>query len=78
MSNVRLENKLVAIAPTSYMLTGNMEAGVSPFDEGVMAAETGMSKDDNPYKPGTSAYSDWNAGYEFATDADEATELDNE
>jgi hypothetical protein len=49
-----------------------------PFEEGVAAAETGMSKDDNPYAPDTSAHSDWQAGYESATDAHEATELDCE
>jgi hypothetical protein len=49
---------------------------MSPFDQGVMAAETGMSRDDNPYKPGTDAYSDWNAGYDSAIEADEATEPD--
>ncbi len=51
---------------------------MSPFDQGVVAAETGMSKDDNPYQPGTGAYSDWNAGYESVVEADEATRLDDE
>ena len=51
---------------------------MSPFEEGVMAAQTGMSKDDNPYQLGTSAYSDWNAGYESVVEADEATKLDDE
>lgn len=51
---------------------------MSAFDEGVAAATTGMRKDDNPYKPGTAAYSDWNAGYKSAIDADEATELDDD
>ena len=51
---------------------------MSPFDQGVAAAETGMSKDDNPFQRGTSAYSDWNAGYESAVEADEATELDDD
>ncbi|EHK54437.1 hypothetical protein [Allomesorhizobium alhagi] len=51
---------------------------MSPFDQGVVAAETGMSKDDNPYQPGTSAHSDWNAGYESVVEADEATRLDGE
>ncbi len=51
---------------------------MSPFDEGVVAAETGMSKDDNPYRPGTDAHSDWNAGYEAAVEANEANKLDNE
>lgn len=50
----------------------------NPFDEGVIAAETGMSKDDNPYPPGTPANSDWNAGYESAIEAHDATEVDNE
>ena len=51
---------------------------VSPFDEGVMAAETGMTKENTPYISSTTANSDWNAGYEFAVEAHEATELDNE
>lgn len=51
---------------------------MAPFEEGVMAAEMGMSKDDNPYKPGTAQYSDWNAGYDSATEAHEATEADDE
>ena len=38
---------------------------VSPFDEGVMAAETGMTKENTPYISSTTANSDWNAGYEF-------------
>lgn len=49
---------------------------MSPFDEGVLAAETGMAKDDNPYKPGTDAHSDWKAGYEATIEADEATTPD--
>ena len=51
---------------------------MAAFEEGVMAAEVGMSKDDNPYKPGTAEYSDWNAGYESAMEAHDATELDDE
>jgi hypothetical protein len=51
---------------------------MSPFDQGVAAAQTGMSKDDNPYQWGTAAYSDWNAGYESVVEADEATKLDGE
>jgi hypothetical protein len=53
-----------------------MEARMTPFDEGVAAARTGMSKDDNPYRPGTEAHSDWNAGYKSAAEAAEATEPD--
>ena len=51
---------------------------MSPFDEGLAAATTGMGKDSNPYERGTSAYSDWNAGYASAVEADEATELDDD
>ena len=51
---------------------------MAAFEEGVMAAEMGMSKDDNPYKPGTAEYSDWDAGYESAMEAHDATELDDE
>jgi hypothetical protein len=43
-----------------------------------VSAETGMSRDDNPYKPGTAAHSDWNGGYDSAREADEATELDHD
>ena len=51
---------------------------MSPFDRGVAAAETGMSKDDNPYREGTTAYSDWNAGYPAVVEADEAIELEHD
>jgi hypothetical protein len=51
---------------------------MSPFDEGVVAAETGMSKDDNPYPKGTAAHSDWDAGFASCVEADEATELDHD
>jgi|SwirhirootsSR3_FD_contig_51_4147230_length_538_multi_1_in_0_out_0_2 hypothetical protein len=46
------------------------------FDEGVIAAGTGMSLDDNPYKLGTDAHSDWQAGYLSEKDAEEATRPD--
>ena len=55
-----------------------LETGMSPFDRGVAAAEMGMSKDDNPYQKGTTAYSDWNAGYAAAVEADEAIELEHD
>ncbi len=51
---------------------------MNPFDEGVVAAETGMPREDNPYPRGTAAHSDWDAGYQTATDAHDATELDDE
>ena len=38
---------------------------------GVAAARSKMSRDTNPFKPKTDAYSDWNAGYEAYKDADE-------
>lgn len=50
----------------------------TPFEQGVMAAETGMSRDDNPYKRGTADHSDWNAGFDAAKEADEAVRPDNE
>lgn len=50
---------------------------MSPFDEGVLAAETGMERDDNPYTSGTAAHSDWNAGYDAAKDAEDATTPDH-
>jgi hypothetical protein len=43
-----------------------------------MAAETGMSVEDNPYPHGGDAHSDWQAGYLAAKDAEEATKLDGE
>jgi len=52
--------------------------GSSAFDKGVMAAETGMSIEDNPYPHGGDAHSDWQAGYLAAKDAEEATKLDGE
>ncbi|MBL8581174.1 MAG: hypothetical protein JNL61_02960 [Rhizobiaceae bacterium] len=57
---------------------GTMIVITTPFEDGVIAAETGMSKDDNPHPKGTPAHSDWNAGFEAATDAHEATEGDDE
>ena len=51
---------------------------MSPFDEGMLAAETGLSRDQNPHKRGTPAFSDWNAGYDTAKDADDAITLDHE
>ena len=49
---------------------------MSPFDEGVAAARTRMSRDDNPYDKDSAAYSDWNAGYDSAVEAHDATESD--
>jgi hypothetical protein len=51
---------------------------MTPFDEGKLAAETGLDRDQNPYKRGTADYSDWIAGYTAAKDAEEATRLDHE
>jgi hypothetical protein len=51
---------------------------MSPFDEGKLARETGLDRDQNPYKRGTADYSDWLAGYNSAKDADEATTLDHD
>jgi hypothetical protein len=50
----------------------------SPFDEGVLAFESGLNRDDNPYVRGTAAYSDWHAGYDTAKEADEAAEVDED
>lgn len=47
------------------------EDETQPFEQGVKAARTKMSRDANPYKPQTAAYSDWNAGYEAYKEADE-------
>jgi len=49
-----------------------------PFDDGVAAVTTGMSKDSNPHPKGSGPYEDWNAGYRSAIDADEATEFDDD
>lgn len=51
---------------------------MSPFDEGVVAARGGRPKEDNPYKPGTDAHSEWNSGYKTAIEADEAITLDED
>jgi len=51
---------------------------MSPFDAGVLAAETGMGRDQNPHKRGTAAHSDWNAGYDSGKEADDATKLDHD
>ena len=47
------------------------EDQAQPFEMGVAAARSRMSRDTNPFKPKTDAYSDWNAGYEAYKDADE-------
>lgn len=51
---------------------------MSPFDEGVAAARMGMSKDDNPYPHDSPSHSDWNAGYQSAVEAREATIADDD
>ena len=51
---------------------------MSPFDEGVAAAQTRMSKDDNPYPQGTLDHSDWDAGYDSAVEAHDATDTDDD
>ncbi len=51
---------------------------MSPFDEGVMAAETGMTREDNPYAKGSADHSDWNAGFDTAIEAKEAGDIDED
>jgi ribosome modulation factor len=51
---------------------------IEPYDRGVIAARTGMSKDSNPYRPGTNEFSDWLAGFEAYVDADDAVEINNQ
>lgn len=51
---------------------------MNAFDDGVLAAETGMEEDDNPHPPGTPAHGDWLAGYRSVLEAREATALDDE
>ncbi|MBX7201390.1 MAG: hypothetical protein K1X51_18645 [Rhodospirillaceae bacterium] len=51
---------------------------MNPFDEGVVAAETGMAREDNPYPKGTAAHSDWDAGFQSEVDALDATDLEGE
>ena len=48
----------------------------TPFDEGVLAARTGMEKDDNPHFPASDAYENWEAGFESSIEADKACDLD--
>ena len=85
----RLADRLksvLSLSPISFSLRklglhGTRKHGgprMTPFEEGVSASQTGMSRDDNPYKPGSPQHSDWNAGYDTAVDADEATKLDND
>ena len=50
----------------------------TPFDDGKLAAETRLDRNQNPYKRGSADYSDWIAGYDAARDADEATRLDHD
>lgn len=50
----------------------------APFDEGKLAAETGLDRDQNPYERGSAEYSDWIAGYDAAKEAEDATRLDHE
>ena len=69
---------LAASVRAPIWMEASWEYGMSPFDEGVVAAETGMSKDDNPYQKGTAAHSDWDAGFASCKEADEATELDHD
>lgn len=47
------------------------EDKTQPFEMGVAAARSKMSRDANPFEPKTDAYSDWNAGYEAFKDADD-------
>ena len=51
---------------------------VSPFDEGVMAAETGMTKETRPIYPVQRRTAIGMPVMDFAVEAHEATELDNE
>ena len=51
---------------------------MAPFDEGKLAAETGLDREQNPHKRGSPAYSDWLAGYNSAKDAQDATKLDHD
>ena len=36
---------------------------MSPFDEGVMAAASGLEEADNPYTQGTAAHAQWEQGF---------------
>ncbi len=51
---------------------------MTPFDEGVAAAQLRTSKDDNPYPQGTPSHSDWDAGYDSAVEAHDATETNDD
>ena len=46
------------------------------YEKGALAARMGMERGDNPYPRGTTAYSDWNDGYDSSVEVDEAMELD--
>ena len=49
---------------------------MEPYDWGVKAALIGMSEDSNPYRPGSSEYSDWLAGFEDFAEDDDFLETD--
>ena len=53
------------------MADDNKDNEMQPFEQGVVAARTGVGRDANPYEPKTPGYSDWNAGYDNFKDADE-------
>lgn len=48
----------------------------SAFDKGLRAANCNAEKADNPYPKGCSAHSDWDAGFETATESRDAAQLD--
>jgi hypothetical protein len=53
------------------------DGNTAPFDQGVVAARTGLGRDANPFEAKSDDCSDWNAGYETFKDADEAVEPKN-
>ena len=59
------------------MADDNKDNETQPFEQGVVAARTGVGRDANPYEPKTPGYSDWNAGYDNFKDADEAVDPKN-
>ena len=61
----------------NFMAGNDKDNQTQPFEQGVVAARTGVGRDANPFEPKTPGYSDWNAGYDNFKDADEAVDPKN-
>ena len=69
---------MLAIKLESFMSKPEGDgSATAPFDQGVVAARTGVARDANPFEAKSRDYSDWNAGYDAFKDADDAVEPKN-